>query len=837
MAEGLPVRTSEAPLPPSPEPAAPSPKLGGRLMSIWRRDLVRRLLALVVLSLGSALLVMDVVRVPQRSVQVGEVLDRDIRATANFSYVDEEQSERLREEADDAVLPVFDYNATTVGRLQSRTTEAFEAARSRHADALLTARAAGADGLSPEVESELARDFLRDFEVSLVADDTQRLVQMGFDPAIDALANELLGHAMGSYVVGDRTSLPTGRPAIQVVRIFQDTQDEVLLDDFSAVVSLDQARKDLALYVIERGQSRAANDAERAALAVARAMLRPNFTSNELTTTNRRSAAREAVGEVVISVQRGTALAREGDVLTRQQVDMIGALQESRAGFGAVGVGFALIAFSALLFASLYQFGAGLSRKFSTGLRDLQTMAALALVMLLFGRLLVELAEVSVGSSALGVGPSSLYYMVPFCGGAMLVRTLINSETALLWIMAVGILLGVMMDQQVLFSLYFAVSGVTAVAAMGHTRERVNVLRAGVQAGLVQAGLALLINLVQVHLGEGGTTAAATQPLWDVGFAFLGGLVGGFLALGLVPVFELLGYVTDFKLLELANLNHPLLRQLMLRAPGTYHHSVTVASLCESAAESIGANALQTRVACYFHDIGKALQPRYFIENQGGGLNPHDKLNPHTSAQVIINHVVDGAAIARQYKLPQPILDGIEMHHGTGIIQYFYIKALEAADSPDEVDEAHFRYPGKKPNSRETGIMMLADKVEAAVRTLKEPSADNIRNLIQKIVNSAVTDGQFEECPLTIQELYRIVDAFTNTLLGIYHHRIEYPGMPKRLPQGVTEGDVPPSAIITLEMNNPFRADRTDPEVQIDPTDPDVGDPSVPQIQPGPEPD
>lgn len=810
---------------------APSaePRWRGVLAAL-RSPGTRRVLVLVALSMASALLLMEHARVPQRNVEVGQVAERDVRATLTFSLIDEEATETLREQAVDAVLPVFDHDVTLGARSQSRVSDAFETARRRYTDALLDAQADGEEQLGPAVRSEIARDFLRLLEVSLAGQDLGTIARLGYDVEIERMARELLGESSRGYIVGDGGVLPSQVQAARVVRILPDGEDEILEEDFSQVRTLEEARKDLALSLLEQGElSGDQRDHQRAALAVARAVLRPNFSYNQLLTEDRRRAARAAVRPVTLTVQRGTAIAREGDVLNRLQVEQIESLQNSRTGIGAVGVFFALFCFAAMLFFTLNQFGAGFIRKYTTQVRDLEAMALVAAFMLALGRVLVELSGPLSATIGLGMAPSSLYFLLPFCGGGMLVRVLINSESALLWMIGLSTLLGVMMDQQVLFALFFAVSGFTAASALGHTRERVNVLRAGLQTGLVNAGAALLITLVQAQTGEAlPSEAAAVQPLWDVGFAFAGGVLGGFLTLGLVPLFELFGFVTDFKLLELANLNHPLLRQLMLRAPGTYHHSVTVASLCESAAEAIGANALQTRVACYFHDIGKSLQPRYFIENQGGGPNPHDKLEPHTSARVIINHVVDGAAIARQYKLPKPILDGIEMHHGTGIIQYFYAKAVEQAGDPSKIDEADFRYPGKKPDSRETGIMMLADKVEAAVRTLKDPSADNIRNLIQKIVNSSVTDGQFEECPLTIEELYKIVDAFTNTLLGIYHHRIEYPGMPARPPQTATEGgevDVPASSIITLEMNNPFRADRTDPEVNVEPTDPAVSEP------------
>ena len=259
-----------------------------------------------------------------------------------------------------------------------------------------------------------------------------------------------------------------------------------------------------------------------------------------------------------------------------------------------------------------------------------------------------------------------------------------------IWTVLRASALGLQQGGSALMAVYFALSGLVGAGAVAGRRERLGVMRAGALTALVNAAGAALVCLARAWMGdEAGVSAAAgaAVPLWSMGLAALAGALSGFVVLGLVPVFEQFGFVTDYRLLELANLNHPLLKQLMLRAPGTYHHSVTVAQLSEAAAEAIGANALQTRVACYFHDIGKAVNPKYFVENQRGGPNPHDRLPPRTSARVIINHVTDGEAIAIQHKLPQPVIDGISMHHGTGLIQYFYAKAITAG----ELSLIHFR--------------------------------------------------------------------------------------------------------------------------------------------------
>jgi hypothetical protein len=294
-------------------------------------------------------------------------------------------------------------------------------------------------------------------------------------------------------------------------------------------------------------------------------------------------------------------------------------------------------------------------------------------------------------------------------------------------------------------------------------------------------------------------------------------------------------------MLELASLNHPVMRQLMLRAPGSYHHSVVVGTLAEAACDAVGANALQARVAAYFHDIGKALKPQYFIENQRGMVNRHTTIDPTTSARIIIGHVIEGGRMAKEHGLPQPIVDNIAMHHGTGLLRFFYERARATAEDPDAVDIEQFRYPGPKPNTREAGIIMLADKVEAATRTIREPSEESFRAMIQEIINSVIADGQFEDCPLTFEELYRIADTFVQVLMGIHHQRVEYPATrhisrgltpatPATTPQSPAGGEqrAMRGSVITLEIPSPLRAARTETdEIEDGTTDPETDYESV----------
>jgi putative nucleotidyltransferase with HDIG domain len=247
------------------------------------------------------------------------------------------------------------------------------------------------------------------------------------------------------------------------------------------------------------------------------------------------------------------------------------------------------------------------------------------------------------------------------------------------------------------------------------------------------------------------------------------------IAMGFVPVFEwFTGITTDQTLLEWADPNAPLLRRLSLEAPGTYAHTINVANLAELAANAIGAHGLLCRVGLYYHDVGKVLKPHYFVENQAEGRNPHDKLKPDTSSAILVEHVVEGLRLGKEAKLPEVIQRFISEHHGTQLISFFYDRAREELGE-DNVDEADYRYPGPKPQSKETAVAMMADSIESATRVLQEPTPERVRDLVEGIIENKRQDGQLDEAPLTMREITALKDTFVKVLSGIYHHRIDYP--------------------------------------------------------------
>ncbi len=317
--------------------------------------------------------------------------------------------------------------------------------------------------------------------------------------------------------------------------------------------------------------------------------------------------------------------------------------------------------------------------------------------------------------------------------------------------------------------LIFFVGSLTAMFTVKDARTRGRLINAGLFIGLMQVLCSFLLNKEIVFLLPKEFLLNEVRPL------FLNGFICAFATIATTKIFEwLFGVLTTFSLLELSDFNQPLLRRMILEAPGTYHHSLLVSNLAEAAAEAIGANSLLTRVGAYYHDIGKMVKPEYFTENQLNIANKHDDLDPNMSRLVILNHVKDGIEIGKKYKLHPIIIDFIPQHHGTGLIHYFYQKALEGAESGD-VKEENFRYAGPKPQTKETALVMLADSVEGATRALEEPSPPKIDDVVRKIVNNRFIDGQLNECNLTLKEINIICSTYSRILSAMHHGRVKYP--------------------------------------------------------------
>jgi hypothetical protein len=419
--------------------------------------------------------------------------------------------------------------------------------------------------------------------------------------------------------------------------------------------------------------------------------------------------------------------------------------------------------------------------------RAIAITAVSILLNLLIIRVIMEIGESALINSRPSL--SMLPYIAPYALAPILVAAIVGGAPAALSALIIAVVFGIIQNNSIEFTLIAFLSGVVGGFVSSNVRKRSKLVRAGLLAGATAAIAGAAIGLLNgFSFGLVGQQTIV---------ALIVGLLTGILAVGLLPVLELVFKVsTEITLLELTDFNHPLLRQMQMEAPGTYHHSLMVANLSENAAAEIGASPLLCRACCLFHDIGKLVKPEYFTENQRDGVNPHDEKNPSMSALVIKAHVKEGVEMARKNKLPRLIMDVIRQHHGTTLIQYFFHQAKEKEKQngtrtpfsennggkskkkdKDEhnVDESTYRYDGPKPEFKESAIIFFADSVEAASRTLKKVTQPNVEELIDRIFKDRIEDGQLDNCPLTFHELDLIRKSFIYTVLNMLHARVEYP--------------------------------------------------------------
>jgi hypothetical protein len=527
----------------------------------------------------------------------------------------------------------------------------------------------------------------------------------------------------------------------------------------------DEAITELRVLSIPYWASLVAREEERDLIVLfSSAFLRANLVRDDVATAARKEAARESVAPVTVTIQAGESIVRQGDLVTPDIQEALEALDELRPPFDWVSVG-----------------GQGLLAALIAGLFGIYTWRCQCEIWQATRTGLVVIGLIGLTALAarlivpLGYGWALAF---PLATTALLLAALFNSELALVAAALLSLLTGYLGDGQLASGLAQLLGCAAGVFVVGRGERSLTFVVAG-------GAVALANGLTQVALHLADAPAPAAGQLLVIGlFALTNGILAGLLALGLSNVVaHLAGLVTPIRLMELAHPAQPLIRKLIREAPGTYYHSVAVGNLAESAAEAIGADALLLRVASYYHDIGKTLRPFFFTDNQSDRQNVHDDLDPQTSAAIIADHVREGEKMARAAGLPQQIIAFIVSHHGTSIIRHFYQQALQQQDS---VDVAHYRYPGPRPRTREQAIMMLADSVEATVRSKvqngklisarddRSNGGQTLEELVTSIVEERVRSGQLDECALTLKDIAAIRQAFISTLQGIYHPRVDY---------------------------------------------------------------
>jgi putative nucleotidyltransferase with HDIG domain len=582
---------------------------------------------------------------------------------------------------------------------------------------------------------------------------------------------------MASPVVANKAVLDrSGRVRIRRV---PGGREEVT-SDFGGVLGLAQAQR----RVFDRVVGVLGDlppDTSRAAARAAADLVDVTLTFDPGGTEARRAAAAADVPPVRVKVPGGTLLVRKGDRITPEVRERL----ESALAYGREPRGWvpavALLVLVVLFSVFLHRYAVFHQRRFHRVRHLHALLTGTVLLTLLVARATLWVAgEVAQRFPGPFGDVSSYGYLAPVGAGAILVALLANGRIAMVFSVFVAVLFGGMQGWDAHQSLWALLVQWTAIYAITTYRERSALLRAGLFVGVVGAVVALAVEALRLPEPDGA------RALYGAVLAFVSGAVGiGLLVSFVLPPFETLFRVlTDVRLLELSNVNNPLLSELALKAPGTYNHSMTVGTLAEEAAKAIGANSLFCRVAAAYHDVGKMGKPEYFVENQRGS-NPHDRLAPSMSALIIASHVKEGIRLARQARIPEQIVDIIPQHHGTRLMTYFFEKARRQTGAAGrEPNQADFRYPGPKPRTREAAIFMLADGIEAAARTVDDPTPNRLREVIRKVANAIVLDGQFEECDLTFADLEKIESALLRALTSMYHHRVEYPGFDFGRPRG-----------------------------------------------------
>ncbi len=712
-----------------------------------------------------------------KTYRLGDVADRDIKASHEFLVENTELTEKGRQEAVKAVLSVYDFDRTATN-VVSRIKEAFAAAREYLTEINGAAQTSKKASLEVKTASEnqiMSIDSFKNqfFEILDISPDDKvfdALMKNSFPVEVEQATIELVLQVLKKGVVGNKMML-MAQSGKGIILHDIPTESETVIADLNRFYDLNGARDFIKAQ--SKNVTKSTNSTELASvtLGLSAALIKPNLTFNKRETELRKDQARKSVKPFYFKVKKGEMLVREGERITPEHILKLSEQYKFLKQNESLGRFPAMVVLVFFLLSAMYLIWLMEDRSSKTGSKHLlfivATLLATFLVVIASDFMADEIAR------AFNFTSRSLIFAIPVASGAMLISIFHGMGVAAGFSLVASVLAARVVGGQVEFFIYFFIGSLVAAHGVRDCRERGVFIKSGLKVGLCNIFLALSIQALEGSLYQLGTFITVLS-------AFAGGIFVAVIAAGLLPLIEMsFGYTTDIKLLELASLDQPLLKDLMVQAPGTYHHSVIVSNMVEATAQAVNANPLLAKVAAYYHDIGKVKKPLYFIENQVDQENRHEKLAPSMSSLILASHIKDGAELAKKAKLGREILDIIRQHHGTSLITYFYEKAKEQGEKKGgkslPIKEEDFRYPGPKPQTKEAGLVMLADVVEAASKSLVDPTVARIQGMVQKMINKVFSDGQLDECELTLKDLHEIAKSFNNTLSGIFHHRVDYP--------------------------------------------------------------
>ncbi|MDI9480637.1 MAG: HD family phosphohydrolase [Syntrophomonadaceae bacterium] len=698
--------------------------IGNTVASFFRNSTTQKVLGVMLFFSVTILIVFSSFSPKQVMLKPDEVAQADIQSKINAVVIDERQTDELRKQAADKVQKVYQEDKYALVNTNDDINRFFNSVTG-----ILST--ADEDHLPPLHDLIESTNTLRD-EANL----------------------QLHSPTLAQYIVNAQPEdLELIRQA--ALSVVQNLLNKPVTDE-----ALPDIYQQAQTQIDSMGYSRTARDIIK---LVAINSLRPNLIYNAEATAEAIQEASNAIQPVQKNIKAGEIIVRAGDRVTVEQISILEQLGIQRTqSYTSTLIGAGL--FVLLTFWVLIQF---LRRYYSDIFKDDRLMLLIGLVFIIILLLTRFLTMIKISDNA--EINSLVGYLAPVAAGSMLIAILLDNRLAHFLTLVMALYVGLITEGNQLFY------GITAF--VGGTVGVFQVYRLSQISDLAKSALYVaLANIVTiVTLSMIGGSLSWNLILVGILIGAINGILSAILMIGALPYLESAFSITSMiKLLELSNPNHFLLKRLLLEAPGTYHHSLMVGNLAEASAESIGANPLLVRVGAYYHDIGKLKRPEYFVENQRGFENPHEKIAPALSALIITSHVKDGLEYARDAHLPEVVNDFIAQHHGNSLTRYFYGRALEE-DRDGTISEDSFRYEGPKPQSKEVALVMLADSVEAAIRSLQEPTDAKIREMVKKIIKDKLNDGQLESCDLTFKDLDTITQSFCTILEGMYHKRIEYP--------------------------------------------------------------
>ncbi|RPH48722.1 MAG: HDIG domain-containing protein [Desulfobacteraceae bacterium] len=700
---------------------------------------------------------------------LGDIADKDIKASDDFLVEDKDATETNRRITADNVLTVYDFDSLLSSKLYQHLVTAFRDIRDAAESDNFKTHDPETNLQIPAVSEKLLR-FKSVFEkrigFTIPKSVYISLEKNRFSEDIPNAVIAIVSKILDTGVVANKDFLLKESEKGIILRDIE-SKNEILTYELNSFFSPEEAQglvKTIGQPVL-KGFS---PDKRDTVLYFVNRLIQPNITLNRNETEERIKRAVAEVSPVLYKVKAGEMLLREGEKVSGHQLVKLKALKSQirYEQISATCIGAAMI-LSCLLLTIYIIHLKNRNDKIGDHNRKILFYACIVIMFFLLAEISSSLSRSLTQNEPFSITAASIQFGIPMASGAMLICIFMGLNTAISFSLVIAVCAAIVFQNRFEIFIYFLLSGMTAAYWMQNCRERKVFINAGVKLGVFNIFVATAINIYFADFSW-------MKLLWDWVFAFLGGVGAGIVTAGLTPLVEItFSFSTDIKLLELASLDQPVLRRLMIEAPGTYHHSVIVGSMVEAAASEIGANPLLAKVCGYYHDIGKINKPQYFIENQSDGINKHDKLAPSMSSLILVAHVKDGVELAKQNNLGQEITDTISQHHGTSLIRYFYDKAKQMKGE-EAVKMDDFRYPGPKPQTREAGLVMLADVVESASRTLEMPTSARIKGLVQNLMNNIFSDGQLDNCELTLKDLHKIARSFNTILNGIYHHRIEY---------------------------------------------------------------